>query len=91
VTLGPAVLKGHILTFDIASFTKAFAKGISLPGSWRKGRGVKEPDHRQHRLLRARSKRPRRRTSNNFDELSPPHVRPKFGTRQLDLQISTTG
>ena len=38
---------------------------------------VKEPDHRQPRLLRRRHARPRRRTAEERDELAPLHVLPQ--------------
>ena len=45
------------------------------PGNWahpfRRRYAVKHPDHRHHRLLRARRERPRRRAAEQRDELAP--------------------
>src|SRR6516225_4200078 len=71
--LQPVVLDRHVLAFDVAGFVEAFAKRgrIARVGL---GRPVSDkPNHWHRRLLRARRKRPRSRSTEQRDELAPPH------------------
>jgi hypothetical protein len=68
LVLRPVVFDRHILALDIAGFLEAQEKrnGDALVDiKW-----VKEPDHRQPRLLCPRRQRPRRRAPKPRDELS---------------------
>src|SRR5262249_34857373 len=67
----PMVLDRHVLAFDVADFLEAFTKRSSLArGAFRRS-GADEPNHRHHRLLRARRERPRcRRAAEQRDELA---------------------
>jgi hypothetical protein len=67
----------HVLAFDVAGFIEAFAElGHKARGGI--GRSVSDKrDHRQRRLLRARSKGPRDcSTAEKRDELASLHVSP---------------
>src|SRR6516164_2995158 len=56
--------------------SKSLKAGIRLRVAFDDAKQHAHPPHAVW-LLRPRREWPRRRTSNNFDELSPPHVRPK--------------
>src|SRR5262245_17050039 len=74
LVLRPAILDRHILTLDVAGFTKALAECGQIACTIGRPRGAEEPDHRHRALLRARRERPRRnRGSNHFDEVAPFH------------------
>src|SRR3984885_10963472 len=72
MALGPAKLDGHVLPVDKAGFLQTLAERLGFLGIW--GSTVKNPDHRQRRLLRAGGERPRGyRAAKERDELAPPH------------------
>src|SRR5262249_16812104 len=57
--LGPAVFNGHVLALDVAAILQALAKCAQTVRHSVSRSGVKKPDHRHRRLLRARRERPR--------------------------------
>jgi hypothetical protein len=68
-TFRPPVFDRDGLTFNIAGFIQTLAKRGHSPIIGR-STGADQPDHRHARLLRTRSKRPRRRTAEQGDELT---------------------
>src|SRR4029453_5886458 len=71
---GPAVLDRHVLTLDITGVLEALAKRAQTARVNVRRSGVKEADHRHHRLRRPPWGRPRgRRAAEQRDELSPLH------------------
>jgi len=70
----PAVFDRDVLAFDEAHVFQALTECTQpVPGSFRRC-GMKKPDHRQHWLLRARPKRPRRsHAADKRDELAALH------------------
>src|SRR5262249_12713975 len=71
--LGPAIFDHYILALDEAYLLQALAKCAQAVRGSRGRRGVKEANHRQCRLLRARLKWPRHRTAEQRDELAARH------------------
>src|SRR5262249_42326871 len=73
----PAIFDRHILTFNVAGFSKAPAESAHAVRECVLGLVVEEPDHRYGRLLRARHEwpqcRPRHRTADECYEVAPPH------------------
>src|SRR5215472_6314980 len=72
-TPGPAVLDCHVAALDITVFAQPFEKGRQLPLVTLRRISVEKSDHRHRRLLRAHRERPRRRATDERDELAPPH------------------
>src|SRR5262249_16635744 len=72
LVLRPAILDHNILALDVAGFTKALPECGQIACTIRKRRAAEESDHRHCRLLRPRRERPRRRGSEQRDELAPP-------------------
>jgi hypothetical protein len=77
-TLRPAVFDRDVAAIDVTGFAQPFEKGRQLSRQILGRSAVDKPDH-WHRLpLRMRDKRPNRcRTTNNLDEIAPPHVSPR--------------
>src|SRR5262249_22778084 len=73
LVLCPAILDRHILTLDVAGFTKALAECVQITCTIGRPRGAEEPDHRHCGLLRPRRQRPRRRAAEQRDEGATPH------------------
>src|SRR5262245_51864362 len=74
LVLRPAILDRHILTLDVAGFTKALAECGQIACTIGRPRGAEEPDHRHRRLLRARRERPAGRpAAEQRDELAASH------------------
>src|SRR5262249_48722280 len=68
-----AILDHHILAFDVTGFGKTATECVHEVCG-RSGRLCAEiPHHRHCRLLRARRERPRRRASEQRDEVAPFH------------------
>src|SRR5215211_1016696 len=80
LVLGPAIIDQDVLTLDIAGVLEALAKPARALRKTVRRYCTEKADHRYRRLLhggllRARSKRARRRAAEQSDELPPPHVR----------------
>jgi hypothetical protein len=74
LTLRPAVFDRYGLALDIAGVFEALTKSAQALRHPVRRSGVDEPDHRHHRLLRARRERPRHRgAAEQRYELAPPH------------------
>ncbi len=58
-------------------FAQALAERRNLVGGRRRHLGLEIPDHLHRRLLRLRPYRPRSRTAQNTEKISPLHVRPR--------------
>ena len=73
LSLGVAILYGHVLAFGKACLPQPFVKRRDLRPQNR-GRASEQQPYYRHRLLCARRERPRcRRTAEERDELAPPH------------------
>src|SRR5262249_31216176 len=89
LSLSIAILDGYVLAFDVARFGQGAEKcrDIRRHRSWRSG--IKKPNHRHRRLLRARRKRPRGgRAADQRDELAPPDG---LSPRPMDHGSSVAG
>src|SRR5262245_53824068 len=72
--LRPPPFDRYVAALNVTGFAQPLAKCGDGPRVATLGpTGVDEPDHRQRRLLRARRERPRRRASEQRDELPPLH------------------
>ena len=72
-----AVFDDDISADDEVGLFERLEKWLSQRG-FRRGRPITEISDDRHRVLRARSKRPRRRATDNRDELAPPHTRLRY-------------
>src|SRR5215472_5092013 len=74
LVLRPAILDRHILTLDVAGFTKALAECSQKVCTIGRPRDAEESHDRHRRLLRARRERPGGgRAADERDELAPLH------------------
>src|SRR5215471_16188168 len=71
--LGEAIFKRDVLTLDKACFSQAMTDGGHEVWIVAGRPGTEEPDQRHRRLLRPCRKRPRRRATEQRDELAPSH------------------
>ena len=71
LTVGPAILDRDIAAVGKARFTQSFEETSKTIGVLLRRARVQESDHRP--LLRARTKRPDRRSTKSGNELAPPH------------------
>ena len=68
--LRPAVFDHDVATIDETCFAQALSKSRNQMDARLERAIVKEPNHWNRRLLRARRKRPRRRAAEQRDELA---------------------
>src|SRR5262249_9786468 len=73
VTLRPTVFDGYIPPLLIPGFGEALPEPVHPLRRIAGRSGAEEPNHRHHRLLRARCHRPRRRAAEQRDELPADH------------------
>src|SRR5262249_14600302 len=71
--VGPAVLDRDVLALDISGVFKSLAESAQPVRKPIKRLAIEEPDHRHRRLLRPRRERPRRRATEQRDEIAPLH------------------
>src|SRR5262249_41030407 len=69
-TFCPAKFERKVATFDIALLAQALPECSHMPRSQFWSLASEKSDHRQRRLLRAGRKRPRRRATEQSDELA---------------------
>src|SRR6516165_7731557 len=72
IVLAPAELDHEIPALDEAGFAQALAESGRDIAASRRGIGAQKPHHWHRRLLRARRRRPRRRTAEKRDEIAAP-------------------
>jgi hypothetical protein len=73
LAIGRAIFNRHVPALDMAAFVQPLAKRRQLARASHRRDRVQYSDHRQCRLLRPRSERPRRRARSPRDELPPSH------------------
>src|SRR5262249_41813295 len=73
LTVRPAVFDCDVLALDMARLLQPLSKRAQTLPVVLERCGAEEADHRECRLLRARRKRPRRRTAEQRDEFAPLH------------------
>jgi hypothetical protein len=74
LALRPTILDGHVLALDKTNFIQSLMEADDKLLEAFARSDVQKPNHWHRRLLRSRRYRPRRRTAEKRDELSPPDV-----------------